>query len=565
MAEETAQTRTPLFTRRAFTAAGAAGLMVAGCTSTTGLGGGSGLIADTTSGRVRGLESPRGLSFKGIRYGAPTGGAARFKAPRLPDPWTGIADAYEFGPQCPQFNQVPLAGREDFMRIYGSTIPTSQSSEDCLFLNVWTRSLDRTAKRPVMVYIHGGRWLGGSGNTDGSALVDRGDVVVVSLNHRLGVFGYLHLAEFAGESHSASGNVGIMDVVQALQWIQDNIETFGGDPGRVTVFGQSGGCQKISMLLGTPAAQGKFHGAIMMSGGGKRMLTAEQATQNAEFTMRHVGVDPTNWQEMETIPAEQLLAAQKDLVQELRMDHFGGLVGGFAGVVDGNYLPDHPFDGVAPSVSADVPIMVGVTGFEMSMYALAFPPILEATEEQVAPAVRPRLGECTETIINTYKEAHPELSPGLMICRIMGDYPLGIHSNDIAEAKSKLGAAPAYAYQVSYGSAVETSYGYVIDSPHSIDVALAFDITETRPDMYGDTPGTLEAAANVSSTWISFARNGDPNNDRLPDWAPFSMPDRPTMMLDTTCELVIEPDKEVYDTYRACSDALTRQIPLMDM
>jgi para-nitrobenzyl esterase len=327
-------------------------------------------VAETPSGKIRGRWLNGVNAFQGVPYGAPTGGRNRFMPPRKPAPWAGVRDALDWAGHAPQ-SPSSLKQRPELSGLPGprDTVP---ESEDCLTLNLWTRGLNDGAKRPVMVWYHGGAFAFGSANMprlDGTRLAAHHDVVVVTVNQRLNILGHLHLADLDGERFASSGNAGTLDMVAALQWVRENIERFGGDAGNVTIFGQSGGGGKVSTLLAMPAARGLFHRAIVMSGAAIRLTERERAGKLAEAVLKQLGLTRLQLDELQTLPFERLIAAigpAKDMVGPPAAPKFDRY--DFGPVVDGTVLPGHPFDPVAPDISADIPVLVGGVKDEMAIY-----------------------------------------------------------------------------------------------------------------------------------------------------------------------------------------------------
>ncbi|HEX4301884.1 MAG TPA: carboxylesterase/lipase family protein [Rhizomicrobium sp.] len=473
-------------------------------------------IATTRAGKVRGTSDQSIAVFKGIRYGADTS-ATRFQPPRLPKPWPGIADALAYGPACPQ-------GRDD-----------EHASEDCLFLNVWTPALRDGGRRPVMVYIHGGAYSNGSGSSplyDGVNLCRRGNVVVVTLNHRLNAFGYLYLARLDNDFPD-SGNAGQFDLVQALTWVKDNIAEFGGDPNCVMVFGQSGGGAKIATLMATPAAKGLFHRAATMSG---QQVTASgpfNATKRAQTYMAALNLTPDKTKDLLKLPTAQLVAALKATDPVIGS---GGVY--FGPVLDERTLTRHPFYPDAPAQSADIPMMIGNTHDETRLFiqdAWAATLTWDDLPARLAPNYRVDLDP--ETVIAKYREWFPNITPTEMFYKATTAGRSWRAAIIEDELRAQAGT-PAYAYEVDFQSPID---GGKWHAPHTIDIALAFDNTDQPGALAGNGPEARALAAQMSETFIAFARTGNPNNKTLPQWTPYTLPNRETMIFDTTSHMENDP------------------------
>jgi para-nitrobenzyl esterase len=326
-------------------------------------------IVETISGKARGSTLAGIHAFKGIPYGAPTGGAHRFQPPRPAEPWAGVRDALALGGRAPQWISAPT--RRPGMATLLGPVDTSPETEDCLNLHVWTPGLD-SSKRPVMVWLHGGAFHFGSANravTDGANLARRGDVVVVAVNHRLNILGHLDLSAIGGERYAHSGNAGVLDLVAALEWVRDNIGRFGGDPGNVTIFGESGGGGKVSVLLAMPAARGLFHRAVIQSGASVRVSTRERAAALAEAALQQIGVSRNSLDKLQMLPVEQLIAAITPAKQAVGrpdlplLDRYD-----FGPVVDRNDLPQQPCDPAPASFSDEIPLLIGDTKDEATRF-----------------------------------------------------------------------------------------------------------------------------------------------------------------------------------------------------
>ena len=485
-----------------------------------------GPVVDTALGKVRGLQDGPLHRFKGLRYGASTEGR-RFLPPRAPEPWTGVREAAEFGARSPQAEL--------------KVMPESQASEthepmseDCLFLNLWTTGLIGSAKRPVMVWLHGGGFTNGSGANiryDGSNLALRHDVVVVTVNHRLNAFGHLHLGELLGGPYAASGDAGMQDIVLALRWVRDNIETFGGDPGCVTIFGESGGGRKVSVLMAMPSAKGLFHRAIVESGATLRMATPAQATRQTLDVLGRLNLGRSDAAKLAHIPIHALAkAAPTDAMGELRP------------VVDGAVLPRHPFDPTGPDISADVPMIIGNNATETTFRADT--PLDPIGDDELVRQVRRFTGAAgpdAARLSAIYRRNRPRASAVELYQLISTDYWIGADTALQAERKSDLGRAPAYLYRFDKTTPVRQGK---LRSPHMLEVPYALDNLDKAREFTGTEAGDDALARTLSHSWTAFARTGDPNVAGLPHWPAFNGKTRAVMALNDVSRVELDPHRE---------------------
>lgn len=479
--------------------------------------------AGTLTGSLdRGIES-----YKGIAYGADTSGEHRFLPPRPATPWSGTLEANAFGPDAVQARGPrPKAGATT----NNFDLPPG---EDCLTLNVWTPASDNAA-RPVMVWLHGGGFYSGSGSGtmyDGANLSRRGDVVVVSINHRLGALGFLHLAYLTDAPESV--NVGMLDIVLALEWIRDNIAVFGGDPGNVTIFGESGGGRKVTTLLAMPRAQGLFHKGVIESGPAVFMNTVEGVIALGEFMLDQLGIQTDVLTRLQVTPTADLLAAQQAATA-----HFGrdapGLAQVFAPVADGEILPRQPFHPQAPSISDNIPILVGYNETEWTLFMGRDPGLRELDELGLAR----RLAEeaIPNGVLDAYRERYPGASaPDLLALILTGKSRYPIDSLVLAERKVARGQAPAYLYTLTYRTPAGRG---ALRTPHGLEIPFVFDNVGVSSRFVGEGDAPQRMADQMSEAWIAFAKTGNPAHADLPDWPPYNTSSRPTMVfnLESTLE-----------------------------
>jgi len=493
-----------------------------------------GAVVETADGKVRGMVHQGIHSFKGIPYGAPTDGKNRFMPPVKPEPWSSVRDAFQFGHWCPQnIGYADVLAPQADIRAEGT-------GEDCLWLNIWTPEPNTNKKRPVMFWCHGGAWFQESGSWPwvyGESLSRRGDVVVVTLNHRLNLFGYCHLGDLGGEKYAASGCAGMLDLVQGLQWVRDNIAQFGGDPGNVMVFGESGGGLKTSTLLGMPAAKGLFHRAAIESGALLRSNTRDRANETAKALMTEVGLSPDKVDEMQTIPAERLVAAMAAMSRRTGAQ---GAATQFSPLMDGKYIPAHPFDPTATPVSDTIPILVGCNTHEQAYFALSRDPeaftLDEAGLRQRAVGL---IGEQkAPQLLDLYKKQFPGRSPGEVYLLMATDRTTRLTSISLAERKFEQGKAPVYMYLFAWRS---PALGGKLGAPHTVEIPFVFDNTDIPKVMTTGSEAEKALAARTSEAWIQFARTGNPNHKGLPNWPSYNTKDRGTMVFDNTCKVVNDP------------------------
>jgi len=489
---------------------------------------------ETSAGKIRGYIRNDIYTFKGVPYGASTAGSARFLAPSKPVPWTGVRTTMHYGPVAPQpkrenWNRDEMAFLLDWDDGY--------AGEDCLVLNIWTQSLSDSRKRPVMVWLHGGASTFGSGHQlkcyDGENLCRRGDAVVITLNHRLGIFGYLDLSRLGDDAFADSVNVGMLDIVQALQWVRENIANFGGDPGNVTIFGESSGGYEVSILMNMPRAQGLFHRAIVQSGSSLKLNTKDQAAQRTDRVLKGLGLNRSNFSKIQTLPVEQIIEVATK-------------VGGALGArfwVDGQLIPTDPFDPSALKMSAQVPMLIGTVLNEASPIG---DPGLEAEFADVEKHATATFGGKAPAIIETARRLHPKASPIEISTLIDLSVAGSLLYNAIKQAqlKSALGGAPAYMYLFAWQTPVLDGRLLAL---HQSEIPFVFDNTDGCASMTGGGPEPRALAAKVCDAWINFARHGNPSHPGLPDWPAFTKDNGATMVFDSACRLQSYPDRELHD------------------
>jgi para-nitrobenzyl esterase len=515
------------------------------CRSALGAADVATVIAATQNGKVRGVRSDGVEIYRGVPYAGPVSGENRFKpAPPLAS-WTGVRDALVPGPRSIQ----PPGGLKE----------PAADGEDCLTLTVWTPASD-AKRRPVMLYNHGGGFTSGSAASptqDGANLARLYDVVVVATNHRLGLFGYLYLGELGGEEYAGSGNQGMLDIVDGLKWIHHNIEAFGGDPGNVMVFGESGGGLKTSVVYAMPSAAKLFNKASIESGPGIHMMEADHAAGTTRDVLAALGIAPTEWRKLLDVPAANLLDVQMKLAAKRPRDMFSGVrkglnIGGldsFAPVVDGKALLQHPFDPAPPAFSRNKPLLVGYNHDESNYFAWVGNDIaaFNLDEAGLKERLKKEIPDHWEKVLTTYKESRPDAVPADIYCAIRTARFAGAGSTVIAERKTAQGGAAAYHYVFSYPLEVKLrGADRPLGAMHALDIAFKFDNVENSMlvgtwRLAGERPERIRAGRNMSELWATFARTGKPGAAGQPAWPPYSLKNRRTMVIDSECRVVDDP------------------------
>ncbi|MEL7197925.1 MAG: carboxylesterase/lipase family protein [Pseudomonadota bacterium] len=498
-------------------------------------------VVETDKGKVQGLEEGGVDAFLGVPYAAPPVGERRFRAPEPSESWTGIADATGYGAPCMQLYTPSGPRTTDLTRqmqaIFPTFTETKTDNEDCLFLNVWTPDA-ASGKRPVMVWFHGGGYAYGSGGWpayNGRNLADKGDVVVVTVNHRLNAFGYLNLRERFGENFAESGNVGNLDLVRALEWVRDNIASFGGDPDNVTIMGESGGGSKVSHLMAMPAADGLFHKAIVQSGPGVTSGKPEEAADYADAILDKAGVETV--EQLRAIGADEMIVAVRAATPASAGFGQGPR---FGPIADGTVLPRDPFLPAAPEQSADIPLLIGYNKDEMTLF-LAAQPWFGMIDDATLDSMTASMGKEAVATVAAYRCMYPDYSPTHIASAAMGArFVRGTYL--LADQQSRTATAPVYVYRLTWETPVADG---ALKSPHTLDIPLMFDNAEMSSALVGSGEDAAKMAEMMSDAWIAFAKTGTPASASLPIWEPYRPSARMVMELDLEAKMVSDPEREV--------------------
>ena len=492
-------------------------------------------IVETKYGKVGGYLDRGVMVFKGMPYGASTAGAGRFKAPKAPASWTGLRSSRHFGPEAPQAYRPIWENDEEgflFEWDYG------RQSEDCLRLNVWTPS-SAGKGRPVLVYLHGGGYAVGSSSElkmfDGVNLARRGDVVLVTVNHRLNVLGYLNLAAY-GDEYADSGNAGSLDTLEALKWVRDNIAQFGGDPGNVTIFGQSGGGGKVCTLMAMPAARGYFHKAIVESGPTLRLGSEDRSRELAERILKRLGIAPGDVKKLEEMPYAQLEQASSAEIaaagggtgpRPIMRTMMRGL--NLSPAMDGKVVAQHPFDPAAPSSADAIPLMIGTTLNEFTN-GINHPDAFDMTQEQLSAKVEENFKGLGAEVLASYRGLYPSANP-YQLWSVIATSGVRQSTLTLATVKAKQQAA-VYCYQFAWQTPVLDGRPMAF---HCSELPFVFDNADLCEHMTGGGEAAHLMAKQVSQAWVNFARSGNPNHSGIPHWKRFDESLKTTMVFDNQC------------------------------
>lgn len=494
-------------------------------------------VADTQYGKVRGYIYKDIVTFKGIPYGASTAGANRFMPPQEPEPWDGVRLALNYGDMAPQ--PIPYDKYPESPSAFADNWNYFDASEDCLRLNVWTPALDGQ-KRPVLVWFHGGGFSSGSAieqdGYGGENLARYGDVVVCSVNHRLNAFGYTDLSKVGGEKYKHSGNVGILDLIAALRWVKENIDNFGGDPGNVTIMGQSGGGSKVSIVAAMPAAKGLVHKAVALSGNSVNAANQEYTQALGEMVVKEAGLKPSEIDKLQQMPWEEYYAIAQRASRKLSMANSGNGRRGFSPVGDGVDIPKGTFYNPEDANIPDIP-MLYCTVSEEGNPNRDRPELEDITLEGVVEQLSNRYGENTENIVKAYAELFPEKRPIEIWALITGARTNVVRSADVKSGQK----SPVYMAWFTWHSPLFDGRQRAF---HCIDICFWLHNTDLMVTHTGGGKRPRALSDKMSDALLAFMRTGDPNCDALPYWPEYTPENGEVMVLNDVCQVMNDPDRK---------------------
>jgi para-nitrobenzyl esterase len=502
-------------------------------------------VAGTQYGKVRGYVL-RGINyFLGVPYGADTSGANRFMPPQKPKPWTDVYPALWWGNSAPQNMDARYANKLASFRDHWNY---DDVSEDCLRINVFTPGLNDSKRRPVLLWLHGGGFVNGNGieqdGYGGENFARFGNVVFCSVNHRLGPLGFCDLAGVGGEKFAASGNVGMLDLVAVLEWIRDNISNFGGDPGNITIMGQSGGGAKVCVLTAMPSAKGLFHKAVVLSGASRKSGEKAASEKLGAAVVKEAGLSPSELDKLQAMPWKDFysIATKAQQAWAAQQGPGGGMMRGFSPVVDGKILPQNPYDPVAAPTAAEVPMIISSVQNEQSI-SWADPSMESITLDQAVEKLKlragfgPGLGDKAQAVVDSYVKAFPGAKP-VEIWSLVSSNRQSVVA--LADVKSKQ-PAPVY---VDWFTWQPPLFDNRMRAFHCIDISFWFYNTDLMLTHTGGGPRPLALSTKMAGALLQFMKTGDPNGGGLPKWPRYTAAKGETMILDDTCKVEDDPDRE---------------------
>ena len=501
-------------------------------------------LTETQYGKVRGYVL-RGIHYYlGMPYGADTSGANRFMPPQKPKPWTDVFPALWWGDSAPQNMDHRYASKFASFRDHWNY---GDVSEDCLRINVLTPANDGK-KRPVLFWIHGGGFTNGNGieqdGYNGENFARLGNVVFCSINHRLGPLGYCNLAGVGGEKFAASGNVGMLDIVAALEWVRDNIANFGGDPGNVTIMGQSGGGAKVCLLTAMPSAKGLFHKAVVLSGASRRAAEKAPSERLGAAVVKEAGLTANDLDKLQAMPWKDFyaIATRAQMAAAREAGPGGGLNRGFSPVVDGTILPQHPYDPEGAPSAANVPMIISSVQNEQSpswtdssLESVTLDQVVEKLKQRAG--FGPGLGDKAQQVVDAYAKAFPGRKP-VEIWSLASSNRQSVV--ELADVKSRQ-PAPVY---VNWFTWQPPLFDNRMRAFHCVDISFWFYNTDLMYTHTGGGPRPRALSTKMAGALLQFMKTGNPNGPGLPNWPKYSAAKGETMVFDDACKAENDPDRE---------------------